>query len=92
MVAITTAAASAPLMKNRAISTTQSAELRPGTGSASRAVNSDSSGVARDADDVGVAAALQLDAGAADDGEPEEPEAGRRRHDAEHELADRATA
>ena len=46
-VAITTDAASAPLMKNRAISRTQSAELSTGTGSASSAVNSDSSGVAK---------------------------------------------
>ena len=46
MVAMTTDAASAPLMKNSAIRKTQIAELSTGRGSASSAVNSESSGVA----------------------------------------------
>jgi hypothetical protein len=46
MVAITTQAASAPLMKNSAISRMQRAELITGSGSTSSAVNNDSSGVA----------------------------------------------
>ena len=46
MVAMVIAAASAPLMKNRAIRKMHSAEVIIGSGSASSAVNSDSSGVA----------------------------------------------
>ena len=89
---ITIEAASAPLMKKNAIRIIDRTDVIVVNGSCSSAVKSDSSGVAV----VAIRSAAPLICmsmrGGPDDREPDEAHAGRHRHDADDELADRPAA